>query len=100
MSWQKEGNLKGPKGDPGDITTGVASVFGRQGVVVAQTGDYDYNQLKGGVAHVATIYLDLQSNIDAVTPNPKARLVGTSTGCQLEYYDTPSATWKVAQTWP
>lgn len=100
MSWQPEGSLKGPKGDPGDITTGVASVFGRAGVVVAQKGDYNYNQLAGGVATVNILYLDLQSNIDAATPGAKARLVGTATGCQLEYYDTPSSTWKIAQMWP
>ena len=101
MSWKPEGNIKGPIGNPGPPGTGtVSSVFGRQGAVVSAVGDYNYNQLVGGVAHVSTIYLDLQTNIDAASPNPKARLVGTATGCQLEYNDTTAAAWKVAQTCP
>lgn len=99
MSWQAEGNIKGPKGDPGTVV-GVASFKGRTGAVVPATADYNYNQLAGGVATVNMIYLDTQSNIDAATPGAKARIVGTSTGCQIEYYDTPSSTWKVAQSWP
>ena len=35
---------------PGTISSGVTSVFGRSGVVVAATNDYNFNQLAGSLA--------------------------------------------------
>jgi hypothetical protein len=53
IDWSKISNPPG---------TGVTSVFGRQGVVTAQSGDYTVGQIIGAV--------------------PNSRLVGTSTGLQ------------------
>jgi hypothetical protein len=51
MSWEPEGNIKGPQGPPGDaVGATVASVFGRVGAVVAQAGDYDVTKITNAVS--------------------------------------------------
>jgi hypothetical protein len=99
MSWQAAGNIKGQQGVPDGGGAGT-SVFSRTGDVVAATGDYSFAQIRGTQVILAAIYLDTQGNLDAETPNAHARFIGTATGCQLQYYDDASASWKVAQNWP
>lgn len=51
MSWQPVGNIKGPKGDPGDVAGApVVSVFGRIGNVVAVAGDYTAAQVTNAIS--------------------------------------------------
>jgi hypothetical protein len=53
MSWEPEGNIKGPQGPPGDaVGATVASVFGRVGAVVAQAGDYDVTKVTNAISSV------------------------------------------------
>jgi hypothetical protein len=55
MSWNPAGNLKGPKGDPGDaVGATVASVFGRLGAVVAQAGDYDAAKITNALSSLGS----------------------------------------------
>ena len=55
MSWEQTGNIKGPKGDAGDaVGATVASVFGRVGAVVAQSGDYDASKVTNAISSVAS----------------------------------------------
>jgi hypothetical protein len=51
MSWNPKGNIKGPKGDPGDaVGANVSSVYGRTGAVVAQAGDYDASKVTNAIS--------------------------------------------------